>query len=126
MIKQRYFTGFSGILLLAYFLCTGLNPRIPAYTLQGVEHQASWEHPHYLDVASLPLLYYNPEAESSVVSLSYTAPSLLKDSFKELKARIKAGNYLLVQHSTRYVRNARMRLIQFPATDRIFPFHFFW
>jgi hypothetical protein len=126
MLKQRYFTGFSGILLLAYFLCAGLNPRIAANLTAGEENQSNWEHPHYLDTASLPLLYYNPEAESSVVSLNYTAPSLVKESFKELKARIRANNYVLVQHSKRYVRNARIRLIQFPATDRIFPFHYFW
>lgn len=126
MISYSYFTGILAGLLLAYFTGTGLNPLVPAYSLHADGQQAAWEHPHYLSTASLPLLYYNPEAETPAVSLSHTAPSVLKDSFKELKARIRVSNYLLVQHSTRYVRSSRMRLIQFPATDCIFPFNYFW
>ena len=126
MIMQRYFTGFPGILLLVYFLAGGLNPHDQAYSLPYGEQGAAWEYPSYLSADALPLFYFNPEAGNSAVSLNNPETPVFKDSIKELKAKVKTINYLLVQHSTRYVRCALIRVLKFPATDRIFPFHFFW
>ncbi|MGE4289891.1 MAG: hypothetical protein AB7E36_14495 [Salinivirgaceae bacterium] len=126
MKQAGYFTAIPGILLFVYFLAGGLNPHGQTYSIHYGEPETAWEYPSYLSADALPLFYFNPEAGTFAVSLNNPETPVFKDSFKELKAKVKTLNYLLVQQGTHYVRSALIRVLKFENTDRIFPFHFFW